>query len=317
MIGKLVNIASRCAPFIERSGGILADALPDPALHAQFTDASGSIAQLFESRDYSSAVREIMLLADRANQYVDAHKPWVLAKDPARLDEARAVATQGINLFRVLMTWLAPVMPGIAARAGEWLGEADPWRWDAVGTPLLGRRLGRYPQLASRLDPAVVQQLVMQQPAATAAATATGSTASAGHASTPGKARSEGNASATSQKTTMETAPTITIDDFAKLDLRAALVLEASRVEGSDKLLQLKLDLGTEERNVFSGIAAFYKPEDLVGRYVVMIANLAPRKMRFGVSEGMVLCASDKAGDAAGVYLLSTDAGVKPGMKVS
>lgn len=293
VVGKLVNIASRCAPFIDKAGGSLADALPDPALYQEFLAASASIAELFEARDYAAAMREIMLLADRANQYVDAHKPWVLAKDPARLGEARAVATQAINLFRVLMTWLAPVLPGIAARAEGWLGAGTLSRWDAVREPLLGSALGKYPQLASRLDPALVQQLVIQQPAAPAAAS-------------------------TSKQAHMETkAPTITIDDFAKLDLRAAKVLEASRVEGSDKLLQLKLDLGTEQRNVFSGIAAFYKPEDLVGRFVVMIANLAPRKMRFGVSEGMVLCASDKSSDDAGVFVLTADAGVKPGMKVS
>jgi methionyl-tRNA synthetase len=300
VVGKLVNIASRCAPFIERAGGALAEALPDPALYAEFTAASEPIAALIEGRDYAAAVREIMQLADRANQYVDANKPWLLAKDPARLAEARAVATQGINLFRVLMTWLAPVLPGIAARAEEWLGEGVLARWDGIREPLLGRQLGKYPQLATRLDPAVVKQLIVQQPAEAAPAAAANKQAQ--------------------KKTPMEAtaAPaTITIDDFAKLDLRAARVLEASRVEGSDKLLQLRLDLGTEQRNVFSGIAAHYKPEDLIGRYVVMIANLAPRKMRFGVSEGMVLCASDKSGDGAGVFLLTVDEGVKPGMKVS
>jgi methionyl-tRNA synthetase len=243
-----------------------------------------------------------MQLADRANQYVDAHKPWVLAKDAARLEEARAVATQGINLFRVLMTWLAPVMPGIAAKTEEWLGAGVLARWDGIRAPLLDRPLGKYPQLAARLDPAVVQQLTVQQPAAPQLAPA----APVARASI-----------ASAEKKPMESKPHISIDDFAKLDLRAAKVLEASRVEGSDKLLQLKLDLGTEQRNVFSGIAAFYKPEDLVGRFVVMIANLAPRKMRFGVSEGMVLCASDKESDAGGVFVLSADAGVLPGMKVS
>src|SRR5690606_29281054 len=157
--------ASRCAPFIERAGGALADALPDPGLYAQFTAASGAIADLFESRDYAAAVREIMQLADRANQYVDANKPWVLAKEPARLEEARAVATQGISLFRVLMTWLAPVLPGVAERAGQWLGEGTLSSWDGITTPLLGTRLGKYPQLATRLDPQVVSQLIVQQPA--------------------------------------------------------------------------------------------------------------------------------------------------------
>jgi methionyl-tRNA synthetase len=289
VVGKLVNIASRCAPFIERAGGTLAGSLPDPALYRQFADAAEPLAALFEARDYASAVREIMLLADRANQYVDQQKPWVLAKDPAKLEEARAVATQAINLFRVLMTYLAPVMPGIAAKAEGWLGVGTFARWDGVAQPLLGKPIGKYPQLAARVDPAVVKQLIATTPdAATAAA--------------PKKDKDK---------------PVISIEDFAKLDLRAAKVLEASRVEGSDKLLQLKLDLGTEQRNVFSGIAQQYKPEDLVGRTVVMIANLAPRKMRFGVSEGMVLAASDKDGDGKGVFVVTADAGVLPGMKVT
>ncbi len=286
VVGKLVNIASRCAPFIDKAGGRLADALPDPALYEQFTVKADDIAALFDSRDYAGAVREIMLLADRANQYVDQHKPWVLARDPAQLESARAVATQGINLFRVLMTWLAPVMPGIAAKAEEWLGAGTLSRWQGIRLPLLGGALGKYPQLATRLDPQVVRQLIAS-PATTGATPAP-----------KGK-------------------PVISIEDFAKLDLRAAKVLEASRVEGSDKLLQLKLDLGTETRNVFSGIAQHYKPEDLVGRVVVMVANLAPRKMRFGVSEGMVLCASAKDGDATGVFVLTADAGVQPGMQVT
>jgi methionyl-tRNA synthetase len=290
VVGKLVNIASRCAPFIEKSGGKLADQLPDPGLYAQFAAAAEPLAALFEARDYAAAVREIMLLADKANQYVDQQKPWTIAKDPARLPEAAAVATQAINLFRVLMTYLAPTLPGIAAKAGEWLGADTFARWDAVQVPLLAKSIGKYPQLAARVDPAVVRQLVATPPAAAPAPPASPN---------PGK-------------------PLINIDDFTKLDLRAAKVLEASRVEGSDKLLQLKLDLGTEQRNVFSGISASYKPEDLVGRYVVMIANLAPRKMRFGVSEGMVLCASGKSeGSAEGVFLLSADAGVTPGMKIS
>jgi methionyl-tRNA synthetase len=305
VVGKLVNIASRCAPFIGKAGGSLASALPDPALYAEFTAASERVADLFETRDYAGAIREIMQLADRANQYVDHHKPWALARDPARLPEAHAVATQGINLFRVLMTWLAPVMPGIAAAAEGWLGADTLSRWDGPAEPLLDRPLGQYPQLAARVDPAVVKQLIVQNPAPPAKPAA---------AAPVKKKASMENKTAPAA----EAAPThISIDDFVKLDLRAAKVLEASRVEGSDKLLQLKLDLGTEQRNVFSGIAAFYKPEDLVGRFVVMIANLAPRKMRFGVSEGMVLCASDKSGDGQGVFLLSTDEGVKPGMKVS
>ncbi len=282
IVGKLVNIASRCAPFVERAGGKLADALPEPALYEEFSAAAPAIAALYEGREFGAAVREIMQLADRANQYVDARKPWVLIKDPARRDEALGVATQAINLFRVLMIYLSPVLPIVASKSASWLGAGSLDRWDCVAEPLLGRPLGAYPQLATRIDPATVKQLLKAEPEAAPAAP-------------KGK-------------------PVISIDDFSKLDLRAAKVLAASRVEGSDKLLQLTLDLGGEQRNVFSGISGSYAPEQLVGRFVVMIANLAPRKMRFGVSEGMVLCAS---GESPGVFLLSADSGVQPGMKIT
>jgi methionyl-tRNA synthetase len=310
VVGKLVNIASRCAPFIERAGGQLATALPDQPLYDQFVAAGEPLAALFESRDYAGAIREIMLLADRANQYVDQQKPWVLAKDPAKVEVARSVATQAINLFRVLINWLAPVLPGIATKAEGWLGAGTLSTWDGVATPLLGTALGKYPQLATRVDIAVAKQLVAPLPAATPVA-ASAPVAATKAASTPASMPAAQNPARSQGK------PVISIDDFSKLDLRAAKVLEAARVEGSDKLLQLKLDLGSEQRNVFSGIAQHYKPEDLVGRYVVMIANLAPRKMRFGVSEGMVLCASDKSGDGAGVFVISADSGVQPGMQVT
>jgi methionyl-tRNA synthetase len=295
IVGKLVNIASRCAPFVERAGGRLAAALPDPALQAEFAAAAGPLAALFEARDSAGAIREIMLLADRANQYVDQQKPWVLIKDPAGPAAALGVATQGINLFRVLLTYLAPVLPGIAAKATQWLGPDAFARWDGVATPLLDRPLGPYPTLATRVDPAIVRQLAAQPPAPTP--------------------KPAGPPAAMTTPAPASTPPAqIGIDDFARIDLRAARVLEAALVEGSDKLLRLVLDLGTEKRQVFSGIRASYAPEHLVGRYVVMIANLAPRKMRFGVSEGMVLCAS---GDGTGVFLLGADAGVQPGMKIS
>jgi methionyl-tRNA synthetase len=219
-----------------------------------------------------------MALADRANQYVDHHKPWTLAKDPARLPEVLAIATQGINLFRVLMSYLAPVLPRMAEQAGAFLG-CDFRDWEAARVPLLDRALNPYQPLATRLDPAAVKDLV------------------------------EAPAAAPQQST-----PTATIADFHKLDLRVARVLEARAVEGSDKLLQLTLDLGQGRRNVYSGIRANYAPEQLAGRLVLMIANLEPRKMRFGVSEGMVLCAGS---DAAGFFLLAPDSGAQPGMQVT
>jgi len=299
IVGKLVNIASRCAGFVTRGGGRLAATLPEPALYREFADARGHIAALFEARDYSAAVREVMLLADRANQYVDHHKPWTLAKDPARAAEVLAIATQGINLFRVLMTYLAPVLPRIALDAGAFLGTPID-RWDTIATPLLDVAINEFRPLATRLDRSSVAALIdtgTDAPPAKAATAARAQTTAAGVAAPAA-------------------ATTIDIKDFAKLDLRVAKVLAASTVEGSDKLLRLDLDLGGERRTVFSGIRAAYESAQLEGRLVLMVANLAPRKMRFGTSEGMVLCASG-ADDSQGVYLLAPDPGAVPGMKVT
>ncbi|MFM7708349.1 MAG: methionine--tRNA ligase, partial [Gammaproteobacteria bacterium] len=278
LVGKLVNIASRCAGFVAKGRGKLALALPDPALYAEFTAAAPRIAELYESLDYAQAMREVMALADRANQYVDAHKPWALAKDPARAAEALGVATQGINLFRVLMVYLAPVLPDTACKAAGFLG-APLSSWDEIATPLLDRPLAAYEPLALRLDPKVVAELIESPTAPVApAATAVAPAAAAPKKSAPAPAAPPG---------------VISIDDFAKLDLRVAKVVDASDVDGSDKLLKLTLELGSERRTVFSGIRKTYTAASLVGRQVVVVANLAPRKMRFGVSEGMVLCASD------------------------
>jgi methionyl-tRNA synthetase len=346
VVGKLVNIASRCAGFIERGGGRLAERLPDEALYGEFRAAAATIGAALEAREYSAAIREVMLLADKANQYVDLHKPWALAKDPAKADDVRAVATQGINMFRALITFLAPVLPSMAAAAGRFLGVAVD-RWDAVQAPLLGTALQRYEPLATRLDAKVVATLIEAPPAApaespvgdgtgtaakpgkaaagsaaTGTAVAGAASSGAGAAAKPApKARPADSTGAevaaqvasSSGAAPGATMPKVRIDDFTRLDLRVARVLAASAVEGSDKLIQLTLDLGTEQRNVFSGIRAAYRPEDLVGRLVVMIANLEPRKMRFGVSDGMVL----SAGGDGGLFLLSADTGVQPGMKVS
>ena len=286
VVGKLVNIASRCAVFVQKAGGMLSPALPEPGLYGEFVDAGARIAQLYESRDYSGAIRDIMQLADKANQYIDARKPWALSKDAALAEQTLGVASQGINLFRVLMSYLAPVMPQIASAASHFLC-APLTHWDDIATPLVAHRIGPYQPLAQRLDIKAVQALVAPAPPATATSTAAPATAATA---------------------------AVRIDDFAKLDLRVATVLAANNVEGSDKLLQLTLDLGGERRNVFSGIRSAYAPEGLVGRQVLMIANLEPRKMRFGISEGMVLCAG---GDNEGLFLLSPDSGALAGMKVT
>ncbi len=284
IVGKLVNIASRCATFITRGhAGQLADALPEPKLYAEFVAAGESIATLYEAREYASAVREIMALADRANQYIDQRKPWLAAKDPDRAAEVQAVATQGLNLFRLLMTWLKPVLPAMAERAERFLGTPDT-TWDDVATPLLGSRIESYEPLATRLDAKQVAALVE---AATPAATA------------PAPAR---------------TAPTpVTIEDFARLDLRVARIVAAEAVEGADKLLRLTVHDGERERTVFAGIRKAYEPARLAGRQVVLLANLKPKKMRFGVSEGMVLAAGPGGED---IFLLSPDDGAAPGMPV-
>ncbi|HVN99064.1 MAG TPA: methionine--tRNA ligase [Steroidobacteraceae bacterium] len=293
LVGKFVNIASRCAGFIERGGGRLTAHLPDPALYAEFVTAGDRIAALYEQREYAAAVREIMGLADRANRYVDQHKPWALAKDPTQAAQVLAVATQGINLFRALMIYLTPVLPRISEAAGQFLGR--PIRaWNEAAKPLLDAPLGTYHPLATRLDPALVARLIDAPPGAAPAAAVAPAKPAAGK----------------------PPAGTIGIDDFARIDLRVARVAAAELVEGSDKLLRLTLDLGAEPRQVFSGIRAHYKPEQLVGRLVIVVANLEPRKMRFGVSAGMVLCASGPD-DGGGLFLLGADSGATPGMKVS
>jgi methionyl-tRNA synthetase len=290
VVGKLVNIASRCAGFVSRAGGRLATNLPEPELHAEFAAAAPRIAALYEARDYSQAMREIMQLADRANQYVDARKPWALARDPQQAQAALEVATQGINLFRVLMLYLAPVLPQMACKAAAFLGTPLA-RWREVDSPLLGTELAAYEPLATRLEPKAVAALVAQPETPSAAATASPATVVASTESAP-----------------------IGIDDFAKVQLRIAEVLAASTVEGSDKLLKLTLGLGDSQRTVFSGIRKSYSPESLIGKRVVLVANLAPRKMRFGVSEGMVLCATDENDR---VFLLTADDGAAGGMPIS
>lgn len=305
VVGKLVNIASRCSGFVSRGGEHLASRLPDPDLYAEFAAIAPRVAELYEAKDFVAAIREIAALADRANQYIDTQKPWNLAKDPSRADDVLAVCTQGINLFRVLMTCLSPVLPAMAEKAGRFLGY--PIRhWDDLRAPLIGTALSAYEPLATRLDPKVVATLI-EDTGMTSTPTPATSTPPTPAAPAPAASPSIANTSAGK--------PEVTIDDFAKLDLRVGKVMECSLVEGSDKLLSLQIDLGSGDvRQIFSGIRESYSPEKMVGRHVVVIANLKPRKMRFGLSQGMVLCAS---GDSPGVFLVSPDDGGEPGMGVS
>ena len=283
LVGKVVNIASRCAGFIQRhNGGLLGETLQDQALYQSFADAAPQIATDYEQRNYSRALKRIIALADCANRYIDAEKPWILAKDPQQTRRVVDVCTLGINLFRTLLVYLKPVVPGLAERAEEFL-DADPLVWSDAGTPLLDHRLRKFRSLLERVPPKEVQAMVNDS--------------RTGPDTPPAKYKDE-----------------IDIELFSKVDLRIARVIEASYVKGADKLLELRLDLGGDERVVFAGIRSAYRPEDLIERLVVVVANLKPRKMRFGTSQGMILASGPGGSD---IFLLSPDSGAKPGMKVT
>ena len=283
LVGKLINIASRCAGFISKEfDGQLSELLPDVALFSEFSDASDQIAEHFERREYSKAIRQVMALADKANRYIDEKKPWVMIKDEERRSEVQQVCTQGLNMFRSLMIYLSPVNPGVAKDARHFFNESD-WHWDNASIPLLDVSLLKFKPLLTRVDSDQIQRLVEQSQESTTVAAI------------------ESNDD------------TISIDDFMKVDLRIARIEKAEAVEGADKLLALTLDIGNSKRSVFAGIKAAYDPETLIGRHVVVVANLAPRKMRFGVSEGMVLATGPGGED---IFLLSPDDGAKPGMRV-
>jgi len=284
LVGKLVNIASRCAGFIsKRFDGRLADTLDDPALFAEFAAAAEPIADHFERREYSKAMRLVMGLADEANRYIETKKPWVMARDETLAGDVQRVCTEGLNLFRSLMIYLAPVIPRLAGEVREMFGEAD-WNWDAVQSPLLGRTVAAYKPLLTRVEQSQVDRMIEQSKPAAAAEAAPADAAE------------------------------ITIDEFKKVDLRIARISKAEPVEGADKLLRLTLDLGGPTRTVFAGIRSAYSPAELEGRLVVTVANLKPRKMRFGVSEGMVLASGPGGED---IFLLSADSGATPGMRVT
>ncbi|PKH20122.1 methionine--tRNA ligase [Enterobacterales bacterium CwR94] len=293
IVNKVVNLASRNAGFItKRFDGQLAAELADPALYKTFTDAADSIGEAWASREFGRAIREIMALADLANRYVDEQAPWVVAKQEGRDAELQAICSMGINLFRVLMTYLKPVLPTLTERAEAFLGVQ--LHWDTVQQPLLAQAINPFKALYNRIEPAKVAALVdaSKQDAAAASAPTAGKTA---NSEAPAK-------------------ESITIEEFSKVDMRIALIKVAEFVEGSDKLLRLELDLGGETRQIFSGIRAAYPdPSVLVGRQTVVVVNLAPRKMRFGVSEGMVLSAGPGGKD---LFILGADTGAQPGMPV-
>ncbi|MBW3834243.1 methionine--tRNA ligase [Aeromonas hydrophila] len=291
VVNKLVNLASRNAGFIaKRFDGKLAATCAEPELYAEFANARTAIAEAYESREFSRAIREIMALADKANRYVDDKAPWVIAKQEGADTELQAVCSVGINLFRVLMAYLKPVMPLLAERAEAFLGET--LSWDGVAQPLTNHQLAPFKALFSRIEPAKIEAMI--------------------------DASKEDLAKEQAPKVTGPLADdpiseTISYDDFAKIDLRVALIKKAEAVPEAEKLLKLQLDIGGETRQVFAGIKSAYNPEDLEGKLTVMVANLAPRKMRFGMSEGMVLAAGPGGKD---LWILEPQEGAKPGMRV-
>ncbi|WP_374580238.1 methionine--tRNA ligase [Pseudoduganella sp.] len=324
LIGKYVNIASRCAGFIAKKfDGKLAAELSassqewiKKALVAEDgTERQATIAANFDSREFGKALREIMEIADVANRFVDENKPWVLAKDETKVAELHDVCTTALILFRQLSILLSPVLPGVAANVRGFLNDAAyTWADTAVASgaawqPMLGRTIGAYSHLMTRVDAKMIEDL-FDAPAQQAAAAPAAAAAAAADAPAALDAPAAGDIE--------ELAPEISIDDFAKIDLRIAKIVNCEHVEGAGKLLRLTLDVGEGRyRNVFSGIKSMYKPEDLVGKLTVMVANLAPRKMKFGVSEGMVLAASAKDEKAnPGIYVLNPWPGAEPGMRV-
>ena len=310
LVGKVVNIASRCAGFIGRHfGGRLSERLAEPALYREAAGASGRIAAHYEAREFGKAMREVMAIADRANRYIDERKPWVQLKDEATRPEVQDVCTVGLNLFRVIMTFLKPVLPRTAERVESFL-RCGALAWDGIASPLLDHEIARFEPLLTRVEPARIEAMVadsMEPEEVKAPPSGAGGDAGgrAGEADAPLPGADDGPGGGRGGR--------IDVAELAKVDLRIAKVVGAKHVEGADRLLEIRVDLGDEERTVFAGIRAAYSPESLIGRHVVVVANLAPRKMRFGVSDGMILAAGPGGSD---VRLLGVDEGAKAGMRV-
>ena len=291
LVGKVVNIASRCAKFVANgNNGILSSTIENQALWNQVSGAKDSIANHYENRDFSKAIREIMALADLANEYIAAKEPWKLNKDPDQQQKVQDICSLGINMFRVILTYLKPVLPSMAEAGETFLN--DSLTWESVNQPLVKHQINPFTPLMQRIEKERVDAMV-----------------EASKQDLPKVLEPIISGPLADEPLADE----ISFDDFIKVDLRVALIVKAEHVEGADKLLQLTLDIGGETRQVFSGIKSSYDPQSLEGRLTVMVANLAPRKMRFGMSEGMVLAAADKKG----IYLLEPDSGAQPGQRVT
>jgi methionyl-tRNA synthetase len=324
LVGKYVNIASRAANFITKhfNGELKYSGATQLLVHEAHSQATLA-RENYEARELGKAMRDVMAIADRINKDFDAHQPWILAKDPASFPELQDVCSRALQGFKFLTVMLAPVLPQVAERvARELFGLDRPFVWSDA--EVLPTRINPYHHLMTRVDPKQLDALfgVESEPAQGNAGKAQGKPGAAGakakggaKEATAGIAPAGGNpAGAAATAASDGTPTTITIDDFKKIDLRVARIANAEHVEGSDKLLKLTLDLGSETRTVFAGIKAAYDPATLKDRLTVVVANLAPRKMKFGVSQGMVLAAS---GDTPGLFILSPDTGATPGMKIS
>ena len=301
VVNKLVNLASRTAGFIAKKyEGKLSETVSEPELYQQFIDAGESIAEQFEKREFARAIREIMALADIANKYIDEKAPWALAKVEGKEVEVQDICSMGINLFRVLMTYLKPIMPKLTERSEAFLNET--LTWDSIQAPLAGHQINKFKALFQRIDPKHVEAMVESSKASAAA-----------DAAAKEKLAEATQAESQSELDKEPIAAEIDFDTFAKTDLRVALIAKAEHVPKANKLLKLTLDLGGETRTVFAGIKSAYNPEDLEGKLTVMVANLAPRQMKFGLSEGMVLAAGPGGED---IHILNPDSGAKPGQRI-
>ena len=291
LVGKVVNIASRCAGFVKKQGGHLAASCDNPMI-AGFRAQAAEIAKAYEEGNAGKAIRQIMAMADQANQFIADKAPWQMAKEEGKDAEVLSVCTDGINAFRMLVTYLKPILPTLAEESEAFLN-VSPLMWSDLDELLVDHDINKFKPLMSRIEQKDVDAMV-----------------EAGKSGIDDETSTEA-ADQAMDKTAENN--TIEFDDFAKLELRIAKIEKAEHVEGADKLIKLTLDIGTEQRQVFAGIKAAYQPDDIVGRLTVMVTNLAPRKMRFGVSEGMVLAAGPGGQD---LFLLSPDSGAEPGMEV-
>ena len=298
LVGKVVNIASRCAGFIQKKfDGKLATSLPEELSpdYEHFISAQQIIMQYYEQREYGKAMREIMMLAEHANTYINDAEPWVKIKDPDAALEVQQICTVGLNYFRIIVTYLRPVLPKLAEKTENFL--ATTLTLDSLSSPLLDHSIKPYKPMMTRVEAKQIEKILEE-------------TREAGEAAS---AATNAGASGSTSGDHEPLKPEIEIDDFNKVDLRVATIVDAKAVEAADKLVELTLDIGIETRTVFAGIKAAYKPEDLIGRRTVMVANLKPRKMRFGVSSGMVLAAGPGGSD---LFILTPDDGAESGMRV-